>query len=79
MHGYGNRLPQKDTFLRMMHTMMVKMEDQNGASVEEAFIRQMIPHHEGAIEIAKYEVQFGKNVEMVQLAKSILAEQRVEV
>jgi len=70
----------KNVFLSMMDTMMVAMDKagtQNGA--DQDFLAQMIPHHEGAIAMAQYEINHGNNFEMIQLAKSILQEQNSEV
>lgn len=47
--------------------------------VEADFITQMIAHHEGAIEMARYEILHGSSFEMIQLAKSILVEQTSEI
>lgn len=70
----------KNIYLSIMDTMMVEMDKAAaGGSAEHLFIAQMIPHHEGAIAMSRYEIAHGKNYEMVQLAKSILAEQHTEV
>ena len=70
----------KNIFLAMMDTMMIKMDvAPAGESAGASFILQMIPHHEGAVEMAKYEIQYGKDFAMVQLAKSILTEQHYEI
>lgn len=67
-------------FLRMMDTMMVVMDAVPlTGSIERDFLTQMIPHHQAAVEMAKYEIANGKNFEMIQLAKSILAEQQGEI
>jgi uncharacterized protein (DUF305 family) len=71
---------QKNIFLIIMDTMMLKMDNTPASeSAGAGFILQMIPHHEGAIEMANYEIQHGKDFTMIQLAKSILAEQSNEV
>ena len=70
----------KNIYLAMMDTMMVKMDDvPKVSSPESDFIWQMIPHHEGAIAMAKYEIGHGKDFTMIQLAKSILAEQTIDI
>lgn len=70
----------ENVFLKMMDTMMTAMDATLlDASPEGNFLRQMIPHHEGAIEMAKYELANGKDPQMLQLAKSILTEQQGEV
>src|SRR5258705_7629968 len=71
---------QKNIFLLMMDTMMVKMNNApTGESPDVNFMQAMIPHHEGAVQMAKYEIKHGKDFGMIQLAKSILAEQAVEI
>lgn len=43
------------------------------------FIAMMVPHHEGAIAMAKVELTRGENPELKALARSIIAAQRREV
>ncbi|MGB8818245.1 MAG: DUF305 domain-containing protein [Rhizobiaceae bacterium] len=43
------------------------------------FAKGMIPHHQGAIDMAKIELQFGKNPEMRKLAEGIIAAQESEI
>lgn len=70
----------KNVFLAMMDSMMVKMDQApKGKSPGTDFLQQMLPHHRGAITMAQYEIEHGKNTEMLQLAKSILAEQQSEI
>jgi uncharacterized protein (DUF305 family) len=70
----------KNVFMEMMDTMMRKMDQvPETGSVESNFIQQMILHHMGAVEMAEYEIQHGKNFEIVQLAKSIKIEQENEI
>jgi uncharacterized protein (DUF305 family) len=70
----------RNIFLAMMDSMMVKMDQvPKGKSPGSDFLQQMLPHHRGAITMAQYEIEHGKNSEIVQLAKSILAEQQSEI
>jgi uncharacterized protein (DUF305 family) len=74
------RAPNMNIFLKMMDSMMVQMEMiSDSTSVETNFMRQMIPHHEGAVAMADYEIRFGKDFETIQLAKSIRVEQENEI
>ena len=43
------------------------------------FVAEMIPHHTGAIDMAKIELQYGKDLKLVALAKSIIAAQDNEI
>ena len=43
------------------------------------FAAMMIPHHQGAIDMAKAELQFGKNSVLRRLAQGIIVEQLQEI
>jgi len=46
---------------------------------DKRFINAMIPHHEGAVAMAKDVMQKSKRPEMVQLAKNIITSQQAEI
>src|SRR4030095_14409652 len=70
----------KNVFLMLMDTMMRNMEPvKAGISPDYDFMSQMIAHHQAAVQMARYEIKNGRNFLMVQLAKSIVAEQTVEI
>lgn len=70
----------KNIFLAIMDTMMMRMDGaQLSGVVETDFLIQMIPHHKAAIAMADYEISHGKDFDMLQLAKSIAAEQTSQV
>jgi uncharacterized protein (DUF305 family) len=39
----------------------------------------MIPHHQGAVEMAKVELKYGKDAKLRKLAKDIIAAQEKEI
>jgi uncharacterized protein (DUF305 family) len=43
------------------------------------FAAMMIPHHQGAVDMAKVELQFGKNPVLRRLAQAIIVEQLQEI
>lgn len=70
----------KNIFIAQMDTMMMNMDTvKQTKKTDVDFLQLMIPHHQGALEMAMYEVAHGKNNEMKQLAKSIIAEQQIEI
>lgn len=71
---------KENIFLAIMDTMMVRTESAQLSGVAETdFLIQMIPHHEAAVAMAEYEISHGRNFDMLQLAKSIAAEQTSQV
>ena len=70
----------KNIFISQMDAMMMNMDTVKQTNVAEPdFLNLMIPHHQGAVEMALYEVAHGRNKEIIQLAKSIIAEQQIEI
>ena len=59
-----------------MHEMMA-IEYTGNADVD--FIKGMIPHHQGAVEMAKIVLEHGKDPEVRKLAEAIIAAQESEI
>ena len=60
---------------KMMHDMTVKPS----GNPDIDFARGMIPHHQGAIDMAKIQLEFGKDPEMRALAEKIISDQEKEI
>lgn len=60
-----------------MHSeMMAGIADPNP---DMAFARGMLPHHIGAVDMAKIQLKYGKNEEMRQLAQQVINAQQAEI
>ena len=66
----------KQSMERMHHGMTAEPASGDPDGV---FVRMMIPHHQGAIDMSKALLLYGKDRELQQLAKSIIAEQQNEI
>jgi uncharacterized protein (DUF305 family) len=62
-----------------MHTMSAKLDGKTGAELEKAFLEEMIPHHEGAIEMAEKLKNGTQKPELLDLADKIIVTQTSEI
>ncbi len=66
-----------------MHTAMVRMDEgMNVACTEDPdvdFAAMMVPHHQGAVDMALVELRYGKDERLRRLAEGIIVEQRQEI
>jgi Domain of unknown function (DUF305) len=63
-----------------MAKMQVAMESvESSGSSDTDFVRLMLPHHRAAIEMAKTQLLFGKDLQMRRLAQEIIADQQSEI
>jgi uncharacterized protein (DUF305 family) len=60
-----------------MHGPM--MEAAKLADPDEAFVRSMIPHHQGAIDMARIELKYGKDAVAKKFAEDVIREQTREI
>jgi uncharacterized protein (DUF305 family) len=62
-----------------MDKMMAGMNIKPTGDVDHDFTAMMIPHHQGAIDMAQAELQYGRNQKLVRIAQEILVEQLQEI
>ncbi len=60
-----------------MHAAMMGVRQSGDPDSD--FVASMLPHHQGAIDMATIELQFGKDDETRQLAEQIIAAQQKEI
>ena len=80
----GGKKTDSSPFAKDMDVSMKKMDqDMSSASmngnVDHDFASMMIPHHQGAIDMAEGELKYGKDPAMRDLAQKIIADQKKEI
>ena len=55
------------------------MEIERSGNIDRDFVRMMIPHHQGAIDMARVLLKYGQDERLKRLAQSIIVEQGQEI
>jgi uncharacterized protein (DUF305 family) len=75
--------PAAESFTSLMMQAMERMHTDMSivpsGDPDRDFAAMMIPHHQGAVDMAKVELQFGKNPVLRRLAQGIIVEQLQEI
>ena len=62
-----------------MRRMDEGMRIRHSGNADRDFAAMMIPHHQGAIDMAKAQLKFGKDPVLRRLAQGIIVEQQQEI
>lgn len=62
-----------------MSKMMADMSVRPTGDVDRDFVEMMVPHHQGAIDMAKAVLRYGKNEQLRRLAQEIIVTQQQEI
>jgi hypothetical protein len=62
-----------------MDKMMAEMAIKPSGDVDRDFSAMMIPHHQGAIDMARAELRYGRNEQLRRIAQGIIVEQQQEI
>lgn len=62
-----------------MTKMMNDMDIKATGDVDKDFVAMMIPHHQGAIEMAQAVLRHGKNEQLRRIAQEIIVDQQQEI
>ena len=71
--------PADKAFMESMQTMMKDMHAKPTGDADKDFVNMMLPHHQGAVDMAQVELQYGKDAMLRELATSIIAAQEKEI
>ena len=71
--------PAATAFKAVDDDMMKAMDRPMTGNADQDFVAGMLPHHAGAVAMAKVELQYGKDPQMLSLARNIIAAQEKEI
>jgi uncharacterized protein (DUF305 family) len=87
-HHTATRMPEKDPTALAFTTQMMQAMDRMDAGMMAAkptgdpdrdFAAMMIPHHQGAVDMAKLQLIYGRDPVLRRLAQAIIVEQQQEI
>jgi uncharacterized protein (DUF305 family) len=62
-----------------MAKMMAGMDVNPTGDIDRDFVAMMVPHHQGAIDMAETELRYGRNEQLSRIAQQIVVEQLQEI
>ncbi|WP_408241140.1 MULTISPECIES: DUF305 domain-containing protein [Paraburkholderia] len=81
--GPANATAEEVPFLSENDKAMTKMMDDMSimpsGDVDHDFVAMMVPHHQGAIDMARAELRYGHNERLRRIAQEIVVEQQQEI
>ena len=78
-HMMGDMGPASMAFMEANDRMHQNMMQEYTGNADVDFVKGMIPHHQGAVEMAKIVLEHGKDPEVRKLAEGVIAAQEAEI
>lgn len=75
----GDTGPSSKGFAEANAKMHAAMDIAFSGNADADFVRGMIAHHQGAIDMAKIELEYGKDEDIRKLAENIISAQEAEI
>ena len=79
MNAAATSSPADKAFDDSMQTMMKAMAAKPTGNPDKDFVMMMMPHHQGAIDMAKVELQYGTDPMLRKMATDIIKAQEKEI
>ena len=77
--GAGADTPSSKAYAAVMNTMMANMMAPYTGDADVDFVKGMIPHHQAAIDMAKVQLEFGKDPAIRAIAEEVIKAQEAEI
>jgi uncharacterized protein (DUF305 family) len=71
--------PADQANMQAMQKMQNDMPKKGSGNPDRDFVMMMIPHHQGAIDMAHVEIQYGKDPKLKRMAAKIVKDQEKEI
>ncbi len=79
MQAKGDQGPSSQAFAAINRQMHAGMDISFSGNADVDFVKGMIPHHAGAVDMAKVVLAFGKDPEIRKLAEGVVKAQEAEI
>lgn len=80
---FAQSTPEPEAYARDMQAMTENMKShtmmKSSGDPDKDFIAMMIPHHQGAIDMARLELNYGKDPMLKAMAEKIISDQEKEI